>query len=142
MSRTPRFIATKSAIAATCGRLSLVRKEDWRVLYLDPASSEEWTQYSMWDYHGPGTECLRRGTPNLHETLEAIEQAEEDAEVAAASYCVVNELPGGMENLESFVERLGQLMQTDEKAFSRKVALAVAWSHAVDASLELTTSAG
>jgi hypothetical protein len=130
MSRTPLFIATKSAVVAACETLSPLRSEDWRVLYLDPATSEEWTRYPMWDYHGPGPECLRRGTPNLQQALDAIELAENDAEVAAASYYAVNELPDGKENLQPLMERLERLMRQDEKAFSRKVALAVVWSHA------------
>jgi hypothetical protein len=130
MSRTPLFIATRTAIAAVAGRLSLLRKDDWSALYVDPATSEIWTRYPMWDYHGSGPECLRRGTPNLSETLESIEQAEGDAEVAAASYYAVNDLPGGKENLQSLVERLERLMQQDQETFSRKVLLAITWTHA------------
>jgi hypothetical protein len=130
MIRAPRFIATKSGVAAFCSRLSLLQRRDWSVIYLDPTTSEEWTCYPMWDYHGPRPECLRRGTPNLEETLEAIEHGEDDAEVAAASFYVVNELTGGRENLHPLVEHLEHLLHRDKETFSRKVALALAWSQA------------
>jgi hypothetical protein len=133
MNPMPIFIATKSEIAALAAKLRLLRKEEWCSVYVDPATSEQWTRFPMWDYHGPGPECFRRGTPTITQTLEAIEFARTDAEVAAATLYAVHELSEGKENLLPLVKHLEQLLQRDKNAFSRKVALAVTWSHAANA---------
>ncbi len=103
-----------------------MRSDEWLAIYVDPETAEEWTRYVLWDYHGPGPVCFRRGSPTLAQAPEAIEHADTDAEVAAATLCAVSELPGGKENLQPLVEHLEHQIKRDKRSFGRKVALAVA----------------
>ena len=129
MSTLPLFVASRSAIRDLLSSLQLRRKEEWRSVYVNPATSEEWIQYPLWDYHGPGPNCLRRGSPSLGDALACVEKSENDAEVSAAAYHLANELAAFKENYEPLVERLEAMSSSSpNERVTRNIALAVAWS--------------
>jgi hypothetical protein len=131
MKSSPLFIAARSKIAEFLPRLHQVQKADWSADYLDQATGERWIRYPLWDYHGPGPECLRRGDPDLSEILDCIGSSHDDAEVAAAAFHLVNEHPGRKENYTPLVEYLEALVQGKPSVRQlRNAALAVSWSAA------------
>ena len=133
MNQPPLFVAAKSEVQALEARLRLVRGGEWQAIFVDPSTAEEWTRYLLWDYHGPGPACFRRGVPTLAQALGALENATTDTEVVAATLYAVNELPEAKENLSPLVAQLEVLIGRDKTAFARKVALALAWSQAGEA---------
>jgi len=131
MFTTPLFVASRSQIQKILPTLQLRRKEEWQSVYVDPVTSVEWIQYPLWDYHGPGPNCLRRGNPSIEEVLACISSSRQDTEVAAAAYHLANELPGTKENYAPLIDRLESLLSTDaSQHIARNVALAIAWSDA------------
>jgi hypothetical protein len=129
MPSMPLFVASRSRIREMLPTLQLRREEEWQSVYVDPATSVEWIQYPLWDYHGPGPNCLRRGNPALEEVLTCIGTSEEDSEVSAAAYHLAHELPGTKENYEPLIERLESLFAAEPSArVARNVALAITWS--------------
>ena len=107
----------------------LKRQEEWQTIYIDPKTSEEWVLYPLWEYHGPGPNCLRRGTPTLSELLSCIQESQDDAEVSAAAFHLANELVGGRENYQPLLDCL-ELMTSNcsNERILRNVGLAIAWS--------------
>ncbi|WP_271009085.1 hypothetical protein [Paucibacter sp. B51] len=131
MNTSPLFFAARSRIAELLPRLHLVQKADWSADYLDQATGERWIRYPLWDYHGPGPDCLRRGDPDLGEILECIGSSHDDAEVAAAAFHLVNEHPARKENYAPLVDYLEGLVQGRPSVRQlRNAALAIIWSAA------------
>lgn len=127
----PLLIASKSRLAAFLPTLRLLRKEEWQSVYLDESTRIEWIMFPLWDYHGPGPNCLRRGNPTLDDLLSRIECATEDAEVAATAYYLANDLPSAKENYGPLIERLEMMERAPwSERQARNAALAVAWSAA------------
>ena len=125
------FAASGSQITEIMSSLRLLREEEWQTVYIDANLSEEWIRYPLWDLHGPGPICLRRGNPSLEDILRCIEQSESDAEVSAAAYHLVNILDGGKENYAPLVERLESAIEAGPTSrLMRNAALAIAWSQA------------
>jgi hypothetical protein len=131
MSGTPLFIASRALIAARLPSLRLLRKEEWQSVYVDPATSQEWIEYPLWDYHGPGPNCLRRGEPSIQDILTCISSSDQDSEVAAAAYHLSNAMDKSKENYARLIEWLEILLSSAPSArVAKSVALAVAWSNA------------
>jgi len=129
--KLPMFVASSSRISEMISSLRLLREEEWQSVYIDSNSMEEWIRYPLWDHHGPGPICLRRGNPSLEDILRCIEQSESDAEVSAAAYHLVNILDGGKENCAPLIERLESAFETvTTSRLMRNAALAIAWSQA------------
>lgn len=127
----PLFVASKSELAKRLPRLHLVRQEEWHSVLRERDSEVKWVRFPLWDYHGPGPECLRRGNPDIREILDSIENSSSDSEVAAAAYYLVNDLPEGKENLLPLVEHLEEVERRPwSPRQARNSALAVAWSSA------------
>jgi hypothetical protein len=131
MYTSPLFVASRSQIQALLPALELRCKQEWQSVYVDPGSSAEWILYPLWDYHGPGPNCLRRGNPSADEVLACIASSEQDAEVSAAAYHFANELPGTKENYAALLETLeSMLFGSPSVRMARNVALAITWSGA------------
>lgn len=65
----------------------------------------------------------------MDDILACIEQSQDDAEVSAAAFFLVNDVHASKENYEPLVVKLEQLVaESDDKRVLRNVALAVAWS--------------
>ena len=131
MNNAPLFVASRAEIAVRLPSLSLLRHEEWQSVYVDPATAEEWFKYSLWDYHGLGPVCLRRGDPSVQDVLACIGSSHEDSEVAAAAYHLANAMVESKENYAPLVSWLEALLSSvPSMRVARNVALAVAWSSA------------
>jgi hypothetical protein len=105
--------------------------EEWQSVYLDATTGDEWFRYPLWDYHGPGPECLRRGNPALSDILKCIVETDQDTEVSAAAFHLVNCLDGHAENLRPMLDRLETVASSNPSArVLRNIALAIAWTKA------------
>ena len=130
MSTLPLFVASQSQVKRLLGVLQVKRKEEWQTVYFDPANDVEWILHPLWDYHGPGPEGLRRGNPSLAEILNCIAGSDQDSEVSAAAYYLVNELDDEEESYGALVDMLERLVAPGgNKREFRNAALAIAWSH-------------
>jgi hypothetical protein len=127
----PLFVASKSELAKRLPELLLVRQEEWQSLLKEQDTGVEWIKFPLWDYHGPGPVCLRRGNPTVVQILDSVENSSSDSEVAAAAYYLVNDLPDGKENYLPLVEHLEKIERRPwSRRQARNAALAVAWASA------------
>ncbi|MFO1418846.1 MAG: hypothetical protein U1E83_09280 [Methylotetracoccus sp.] len=125
----PLFVAGTSRCALLLSSLRQIGEDDWQRSYVDERSGIVWIRFRLWDYHGSGPDCLRRGNPDLKQIIETIERSRDVAEIAAAAHFLANELPGRQENYEPL---LRAMERTEAKPWSvaeaLNVATAIVWS--------------